>query len=833
MNSRTIDCGIDLGTTNSAIACMVNGKPVIVKNEEQSDTTPSCVYYSKSGQKFVGRSALKKYRKDTVRQGTDRAHWEFKAMMGTDAVYSFPSVDRSFTPEELSADVLRTLKGYLLENDSGAAVITVPAAFGQNQIEATQRAAELAGFKQVELLPEPLAASMAYGVEEKNIEGHWLVFDMGGGTFDAVLMKMHEGIMKVVDIAGDTRLGGKDMDYMIVDSIIIPYLGGCFSLDTLLKDKQKRARLRRLLKSLYAEDAKIALSTRTSVKIEIDDDLIKDDKGRMITDVCMNLSRERLEMLVSPMLDRALSISHEVCSRNNIDPNELKAVLLIGGPTFMPCVRERVKNELSNTASTTIDPMTAVAKGAALYASTRPLSGSLRQRDRSNVQLTIACPETTVETNVSVGIRIDRDSTDTELSQELSVEVSGTDGRWKSGRIELEDDSLLLNVDLTEGDANCFKVSLFDEAGNRLGCEPDSFTILQGIKIDNPPVPLDICLEVTNPDEGTLLKPIVRRGDVLPATGILRGLKTRSILRPGIAGDCVSIPVYEGEEYTRPIYNRYIGELTITGDQVDSTVPAGSDVTVTMKIDTSRRKIVSAYIDIIDHTFEGVMPPLQKSCFDERELESSIAEARKRIDDLSRKLRYSKCPEFDELNKQFDRTVVHYEIAGIERDSCDMVADRIKELHRRLDTFEKEKERDIAAGVLLYELDIISQTVNAHGAKAEKKELGRIREQALKAVRDRDKHRITALTFVARQLYWSIKHRRQDYWIREFHELSCDFGTIKWNDPTQARKLIDQGRKMLVEGYDESLKQVVNTLTELKRETDKEDIRTDILEAEY
>ncbi len=832
MESRTIDCGIDLGTTNSSIACMVNGRPAIVKNEEQSDTTPSCVYYSKSGQKFIGQSALKKYRKDIVLHETEYAHWEFKTKMGTDAVYRFPSVDRSFTPEELSADVLRALKSYVIDRDLNAAVITVPAAFGQNQIEATQRAAELAGFKQVELLPEPLAASMAYGIEDKNIEGYWLVFDMGGGTFDAVLMKMREGIMKVVDIAGDSRLGGKDIDYMIVDRVIIPYLKECFLIDMLLKDKQRSSRLRRLLKSLYAEDAKIALSTRLSVSIEIDDDLIEDDNGRMITDVCINLSRHKLEMLVSPMIERALSISREVCLRNKISQSDLKAVLLIGGPTFMPCVRERIRDELSKAVNTSIDPMTAVAKGAALYASTIPMTENLMKRDSSKVQLTIACPETTVESEVSVGIRIDRDKYPAEIPEKLFAEISGADGRWKSGRIALEHDSLLTNVNLTEGEPNCFNVSMFDNLGNRLKCEPDSFTILQGIKIDNPPLPLDICLEVNDSDEGSILKSIVRRGDVLPATGILRNLKTRCILRPGMASDCVSIPVYEGEEYTRPIYNRYIGELKITGEQVDSTVPVGSDVTVTMKIDTSRRKVVSVYIDIIDMTIEEVMPPLQKSIFNKRELKSSIAEAGKRIHDLSEKLRYSECPEFDELNKLFDRTVVHYEIAGIERDSCDMVADRIKELHRKLDAFEKEKQTEIHAGVLFYELDIIGRVVNAHSIKEEKKEFEHIREQAIKAVRDRDEQRITALTSVARQLYWNIKYRQHDYWIEEFNELSCDFSNIEWQDLTHARILIDRGKKILVEGYDDSLKNIVNTLIGLKRDNSDEAVRMDILESE-
>src|SRR5690606_940787 len=149
---------------------------------------------------------------------------EFKRTMGTDKKYFSSHMDRNFTSEELSAEVLKKLKSFITDEDLQSIVITVPAKFTINQKDATTRAAKLAGFKHVDLLHEPIAASMAYGLESKAKNGFWVVFDFGGGTFDVALIKVEDGIMQVVDTEGDNYLGGKNLDYVIVNEIIIPYL---------------------------------------------------------------------------------------------------------------------------------------------------------------------------------------------------------------------------------------------------------------------------------------------------------------------------------------------------------------------------------------------------------------------------------------------------------------------------------------------------------------------------------------------------------------------------------------------------------------------------------
>ena len=265
MARTKIDYGIDLGTTNSAISRMENGEATIKKTDTLKDTMPSCVYINKKKAIQVGDSAYNALKRDKLKsmKGSDgfesNAFIEFKRTMGTDKKYPSSNLEKELTSEELSAEVLKTLKSFVKDENVNSIVITVPAAFKNNQKEATREAAKLAGFNHIELLQEPVAASMAYGLDSNKKDGFWLVFDFGGGTFDAALLKVEEGIMKVIDTEGDNYLGGKNLDFAIVDEIILPYIEENFVIDSILADDTKKQILRNAMK-FYAEETKIKLS---------------------------------------------------------------------------------------------------------------------------------------------------------------------------------------------------------------------------------------------------------------------------------------------------------------------------------------------------------------------------------------------------------------------------------------------------------------------------------------------------------------------------------------------------------------------------------------------
>ena len=300
---------------------------------------------------------------------------EFKRTMGSDKKYHSSFMEADFSSEELSAEVLKKLKSFVQKDNFKSVVITIPAMFNDNQKTATQKAAELAGFSQVELLQEPIAAAMAYGLDEKVKDGQILIFDFGGGTFDVCLVNVEDGIMQIKDTEGDNWLGGKNLDNAIVDEILIPYLKENFSIQSFLDDEIKNKLLKEALK-VKAEDVKINLSFSKSCDVISNlGDYPEDDEGEEI-ELDLVVTHEQLVAVLGPVFQKAVDISKDVLTRNQLKGDDLNSLILVGVPTFSPVLRELLANQICSP-DTSVDPMTVVARGAALYASqfdvTKPL----------------------------------------------------------------------------------------------------------------------------------------------------------------------------------------------------------------------------------------------------------------------------------------------------------------------------------------------------------------------------------------------------------------------------------------------------------------------------
>ncbi len=823
MSRQTIDIGIDLGTTNSAIAVVNRGVASVLKSPQQRDTTPSCVYFSRARQVCVGDEAWQRHRRDLAGGKPSRAHMEFKTRMGTDSTYGLVDSDTIFTPEQLSAEVLKVLRSYLRDEPVDSAVITVPAAFSQVQVEATQRAAELAGLAQVELLPEPLAASIAFSIDSRVADGYWLVFDLGGGTFDAVLMRMEEGLMRVVDIAGDNCLGGKDIDLSIAREVLLPALAGACPLTAALREPARRERICQLLKFLYAENAKIALSSQNSVRIELDEGVVQDDHGEGSPETVVTLTREEVARITTPMVDRALAICTDLLQRNHISADTLQTVLLVGGPTYMPCVRERLQRELCERIDHSIDPMSAVARGAALYAATVQRVAPQRTAPAGVVYVELACPRSTVEDTVTIGVKV--------LCQqaETMVQLTRTDGGWQSDRVALSSlGAVLLSVPLVPQTANTFDVALYAPNGDRITTEPDSCTIMHGVKIGNPPLPFDICVQVSTP-KGDRLTPILRKGQTLPATGTVRGLKTKTVLRPGEARDVVSIPLFEGTRDTRPLHNRYLGELHITGAHVPSSVPQGSEVEVSVTMDTSRRKSVSVYFDAIDETVEEVMAPLQKEQFDPRAVPIGLEDARIRIAKLEERLPRSGNGRVAGFRLALEQVEDLQACAGEQRDGAEKVLQRVRELHRDLDNYEQAMSAEIECGFLRQQLAIIEPEVMSSGTPAERAEMAALSEQADAVIEAANEEQAKPLRIKAIALYHRVVDRKPEHWMWFVHRYRSDFGSMKWRNRERAAELLERAERLTRDGFVPEVKAIVEELWRQKHDSVDEICREDVL----
>ncbi|PUA34114.1 MAG: molecular chaperone DnaK [Candidatus Terraquivivens tikiterensis] len=348
--------GIDLGTSNSAAAVVIGGRPVIIPSSEgvtlYGKAFPSYVAITKDGQLLVGEPA----RRQAVMnpEGTVTA---FKRKMGTD--YKYVLHGKEFTPQQLSAFLLQKIKRdaeAFLGEPVKKAVITVPAYFNDNQRQATKDAGTIAGLEVVRIINEPTAASLAYGLDKQDKEMRIMVFDLGGGTLDVTILEFGGGVFEVKATSGDTQLGGTDMDRVLVD-----YIVNKFKQDTgidLTRDQMAMNRVREA-----AEKAKIELSTVYETEINLPF-IAQDSSGPK--HLTMTLTRAKLEELVRPIVERCAGPMRQALADAKLRPEDIDKIILVGGPTRMPIVREFVKNFMGKEPERGIDPMECVAMGAAI-----------------------------------------------------------------------------------------------------------------------------------------------------------------------------------------------------------------------------------------------------------------------------------------------------------------------------------------------------------------------------------------------------------------------------------------------------------------------------------
>jgi len=350
--------GIDLGTSNSAAAAFIGGRPTIIPSAEGTSLGgkmfPSVVAFLKDGTRLIGEPA----RRQAV-SNPDRTITAIKRKMGTD--YKVKIDDKEFTPQDISAMILQKIKRdaeAFLDAEVDAAVITVPAFFNDNQRQATKDAGRIAGLEVKRLINEPTAACLAYGIDKEKQELKICVLDLGGGTFDVTVMDMGDGVFHVISTSGDTQLGGTDMDKLIVDWIV-----GEFQKEQGIDLRGDSMAMMRVKEA--AEKAKIELSTTLQTNINLPY-ITADSAGPK--HLSLTLSRAKLEEIIEPVLDRLDRPIRLALEDAKLGPQQIDKVILVGGPTRMPCVRSKFKEVFGREAERGIDPMECVAMGAAIQA---------------------------------------------------------------------------------------------------------------------------------------------------------------------------------------------------------------------------------------------------------------------------------------------------------------------------------------------------------------------------------------------------------------------------------------------------------------------------------
>lgn len=809
MASDRINYGIDLGTTNSAIVRMKRGQPVVLKNDFQGDTTPSAVAFGPGGRIRVGELAYNQLGNDRLRAlRADRelrnVFVEFKRTMGVDHEY-IPSVDPSapLTSEKLSAEVLKDLKRWVTDAQVNAAVVTIPAAFIVPQQQATLRAAELAGLQQCHLLQEPVAAAMAYGLlEAEHANEKWLVFDFGGGTFDAALALVEDGQITVKDTEGDNHLGGKDLDQAVVEKIMLKEVALDVDIEDYIdQDSPRGIRFRDALKR-WAEQANIRLSSLESHHVFSDLGDIELTDGRGI-ELDFEITRESLRPVVGPIFQRAIDKAKILLARNGLSGSDLNELILVGGPTFSPILREMLSEQV-RPPNTSVDPMTVVAKGAALYASTVALDRALGQvshsrstPERSVLKLDVGYEATSISVDEFATVKCENPS-DLSRYGSLTIELVRSGTGWRSGKHPLSEQGALLELKLEENRVNVFDLVVAREGGDPVATHPSEITIIQGTKVTGSPLTNNLGVEVWDKtEEFRIFVPLkgAEKTKPLPVTGIKTGLSTDSQIRPGVSGDRLLIRIYEGEADALGVPVALCSQvmaLTLTGDQVNRVIPAGTgfELTVITQASSSIPEVVRLLFPTLDdEEYELPIPsnldPIQMEWVDDE-----LAEAHKRMSKMrdSGQTHYA---ELDEIESNIEGAKELLDRAGPEIDQQRKAVNRLKEALRGLYNFLKENSWPNAEA----ELDKAWADLNTanleEGFDASRREIQEASQRFIEVKNSQDAGLARELISEFRRLTFMLKRCE---WSKEIVNWAhSGFGRIRWTNSSQARHAVNEG----------------------------------------
>ncbi|HEY1553911.1 MAG TPA: Hsp70 family protein [Kofleriaceae bacterium] len=788
--------GIDLGTTNSAAAVFDGEQVSVVRNAQGATVTPSVVRVDKQGRVTVGTRARRFIEHDPANTAT-----EFKRLMGTANGIEFPAAGATKKPEQLSAEILRALRQDIADQLGVAierAVISVPALFELPQSAATSEAARLAGFARVELLQEPIASALAAGWRaDDDGAGTWLVFDLGGGTFDASLLETRDGLLRVVGHDGDNFLGGRDFDWAITE-----HLASQLAVVPQRSNPAHAPALRAL--RLAAEDAKIELSRGERAQVALAQPLSIDGTD---VEVDLELARATVERLCVPLVDRALDVCVRLMTANGLGPGRLAKIVLVGGPTVMPMVRARVAARLEAAIAEGHDPMTLVAQGAALYAATAGLDGRApAAAPATGHQVWLQYPAVSADlTPHVVGKFVGADAP-------ARVKLARSDGGWTSADASVaEDGTFLATVTLLPRRACTFEIICLAKAGERVPVSPPSLTIVQGLTIGDPPLSRTIGVALANGHVQVYLE----RGAPLPARRTFTHHTVETIAK-GSRDSVLRIPIVQGE-LAQAHLCRLVGTLDLVGDTVKDTVPTGSPVEVTIELDRGGRLNARALVPAIDQVFEHVahllVPDAEPDALDAalRELRGQLAALRT---DAFRHGLGQVIEKLDRLEARLAEAEADIDAAhGGDADAAQRARRALIDVDATMaeaDLARKWPELDAAARQVAI---TASSTVGFHGTDAERSLLQEVLAAIDKARKDKDAAELERQMRLAQRLSSAAFNRTPEAWEWYFEDAASEVS--KARDLPRAQRLVTDGKAAIGRGDTDELRRVVKALWQL------------------
>ena len=817
-NTGMIDYGIDLGTTTSSIAKVDGSGTTIIPNKtDNKNFIYSAVYIRKNGTIFIGDKA-----KNKIATDPKNGYSEFKLRMGSDHVYEFEKSGLKMTPVELSAEILKNLRQTAYEKyqkDLKAAVITVPADFTTPQTKATKEAAELAGFEQVILLQEPTAAAMAYGFDSSNENEIWLIYDFGGGTFDvSIMQKDAEGINNINN-QGDAYLGGKLIDWAIVDEIFVPAIVDETGLSDFNRNNPKYLKEFAKLKSA-AELAKTEISNFGSAEIEIENFRLMENGEPY--DFEYDMEKEELDGVMKPFVDRTINHCKKALEDIDLTIDDVTKIILVGGSTLSPYIHERLTEEFNIPLEFSIDPTTVVARGAAIFAGTKPINLESGNVEIGKASITVKYEPMDLDDEFDIMGTI---STEEGSAAGYKVEFINTKTESSSGQIPSNDKGIFMTTLFAEDedDWNVYEIKIYDADGNPVELDSNSTNTVK-YKIESPHGGHILSHTIGLGLVGNKLLVLAEKGTPLPYE--YHGtFKTTEIVNDGNPNDRIYMPLYEGT-YEKADRNTLIGELKITGNHIERTLPVGSEIELRVNIDESMDFDPFVYIEILDQEFDrdsGIITVTGSGGFSLAELENEFEEQMVRYEKAKKK---AEPLNSIDVNALFNQITAENMIGNIQTfletsvtdpDALDNASKRINEFKAILDDIEQIVDEYSSWDEVKEETDQLLGIIRLQMLTA-KPEIQNFYNETKVAYDHAVETRNLPLLIQVKDQFGAlfVELNRCDMVKHAFVELA---NSGEFTDQIAANRLINEGNELVLMGNCEELERVVSQLYGLVKQT--------------
>ncbi len=794
MHSRPLYVGIDLGTTNSTAATFDGAALTLIRNAQGSTLTPSVVRFDGRGNVTVGAKARR-----AIDSDPENTRSEFKRVMGTGKRFAIPATGKELLAEELAAHVLRSLRADVREQlgfEPTAAVVTVPALFEIPQSAATSRAAQLAGFSRVELLQEPVASALAAGWTS-DTRGAWLVYDLGGGTFDVSLLETRDGLLRVVGHDGDNFLGGRDFDNALLDWA----LATLKTRGVLIERSDPRAAPTLTKLKLAIEDARIELTRNERANVAL-----VGCRGADGSDLPIDFDIDRLTMesVCRHLVDRSVAVCRRLLATHGRSSADLSQIVLVGGPTVMPFLRSQLRADIGAPFAPQLDPMTLVAQGAALYAATAGLDARPAPTQREGGErLWLSYPAMTPDLTPHVVGKL------VEPRRQLArIRLRRADG-WESPEVALDaEGAFVVAVDVLPRQSNELVLEGSDEAGKRVEVAPSRITIVQGMTIGDPPLSRTVGVALADDRVHVYFE----RGSPLPARRSFRHRTVESVV-PGDGSFALKIPIVQGE-LDRAHLCRLVGALEIPSSLVKRPLPAGSPLEVTLELDRGGKLSARALVLGSGEVFEEVAHLLGPDATPQsltatiEAIATRIGEHRRSAFRNNTAAMVSRLATIDErLN---EARVAAQAAHGGDADAAQRAHRLLLELDAELDGFERDQQWPELDAELTDAIVHTTSWVQEFGNEHEKKVLDETVSAARRAREARQSVELQRQLRLLRTLAFTASQRWPEFWPTEFEAAASRVNEA--SDLAKAESLIREGRGYMDAGHRERLSRVVRDL---------------------